>query len=93
MRLAVAVLALASVGFSLIGHEGSEGAVMLAKWAALTAPVVTMPLLGKVGGGLLCGEDSEEPPAPLLLQPPPPLPPPLHCCCRRCCRRCGCRCC
>lgn len=46
--LGCAVFVLASFGFSWIGIPGREGVVMLLKWALLTLPVVTMPLLGKV---------------------------------------------
>lgn len=45
-RLGIAVFTLSAVGFSLIG-TGNDAAVMLCKWATLTLPVVTMPLLGK----------------------------------------------
>lgn len=48
IRLSVAVLLLSAVAFPLVGRPGCEPYVMLLKWALLTCPVVTMPLLGKV---------------------------------------------
>jgi uncharacterized membrane protein YccC len=47
VRLGVAVFCLSALGFSWIGVPGREPAVLLLKWACLTLPVVTMPLLGK----------------------------------------------
>lgn len=48
VRLSTAILVLSSVGFSLVGRPGCQKYVLLIKWALLTCPVVTMPLLGKV---------------------------------------------
>ena len=47
-RLGVAVALLSYIGLSLATGEGHEGLIMAIKWACLTCPVVTMPLLGKV---------------------------------------------
>jgi hypothetical protein len=47
-RLGAAVALLSSIGFTLTTGEGPEGLIMAIKWACLTCPVVTMPLLGKV---------------------------------------------
>ena len=58
IRLAIACGCLTGIGFSFIGVPGYEGLVLALKWAALTCPVVTMPLLGKtaqVGAERLLG--------------------------------------
>lgn len=44
------VFCLSALGFTWIGVPGREPAVLLLKWACLTLPVVTMPLLGKASG-------------------------------------------
>jgi hypothetical protein len=47
IRLSLAVALLSAVGFSLVGRPGHANTVAVLKWALLTCPVVTMPLLGK----------------------------------------------
>jgi hypothetical protein len=54
-RLGVAVALLSYIGLSLATGEGHEGLIMAIKWACLTCPVVTMPLLGKVRLQLAAG--------------------------------------
>ena len=51
VRLGIAVFCLSALGFTWIGVPGREPAVLLLKWACLTLPVVTMPLLGKASVG------------------------------------------
>lgn len=65
LRLGLAVLLLSSLGFTLIDRPGYESAVMTLKWACLTLPVVTMPLLGKVSGRLLACPGPASPSLPL----------------------------
>lgn len=55
VRLGVAVFCLSALGFTWIGVPGREPAVLLLKWACLTLPVVTMPLLGKASLGVVGG--------------------------------------
>ena len=79
-RLGAAVALLSCIGLSLITREGHAGLIMAIKWACLTCPVVTMPLLGKVRILILilkrAGTDAL--PLPLSVHPPRCWRPPIH---------------